>query len=61
MKEKLQAVLSQLSNQEKSLREDLYVVESYEAQNVVRHTLQENYIITVLIEKLIEDCDDIQK
>lgn len=61
MKEKLQAVLSQLSNQEKSLREDLYVVESYEAQNVVRHTLQEKYIITVLIEKLIEDCDDIQK
>lgn len=61
MKEKLQAVLSQLNNQEESLRQDLNVVESYEAQNVIRHTLQENYIISVVIEQIIEGCEDIQK
>ena len=61
MKEKLQAVLSQLSKQEESLREDLNAVESYEAQNVIRQNLQENYIVSVVIEQIIEDCDDIQK
>ncbi|QIN27578.1 hypothetical protein GJU84_11200 [Staphylococcus chromogenes] len=61
MKEKLQAVLSQLSKQEESLREDLNVVESYEAQNVIRHMIQENYIISVVIEQIIEDCEDHKK